>query len=165
MYQLEGGPDGVFSMAKKLCAGNFNIFQPWDGRIFHQQSPEDGMVAMEDPQSSPEVSTTVPYGCWKYIWGQCGCDGNLPKIWDLSKRSDTMGFTFINRMFIQLYSYTCTCLFERVLNFCLLPKNDLIGQTRVSSDIFMPNPFCSCENARPNGEKYRTNARMPDNVG
>lgn len=81
--------------------------------------------------------------------GQCGYDGNLTKIWDLSKRSDTMGYTFIKRMFIQLY---ISCLFERVLNFCLLPKNDLIGQTRVSSDIFMPNPFCSCENARQNGE-------------
>ena len=45
-----------------------------------------------------------------------------------------------------------TCLFKRVLN---LHKHDLFGQTRVSSDICMPSPFCSRENARPNGANTR----------
>ena len=49
-----------------------------------------------------------------------------------------------------------------MLKFCLLPnklvlhKNDLFGQTRVSSVILMPNPFFSRENTRPNGENTRS---------
>jgi hypothetical protein len=38
-----------------------------------------------------------------------------------------------------------------------LHKNDLFGQTRVSSDILLPSPFFSGENARPNGKYTRPN--------
>ena len=56
---------------------------------------------------------------------------------------------------------TDTCLFQSGGNFCFLPnkyvlhKNDLFGQTRVSSAILLPSPFFSGKIARPSGENTR----------
>ena len=63
------------------------------------------------------------------------------------------------------------CLFQSEGNFCLLPnryvlhKNDLFGQTRVSSDILLPSPFFSGEIARPNGENTRPHGLIISHSG
>ena len=63
-------------------------------------------------------------------------------------------------MYIYIYNIPAS---QSGRNFCLLPKkyvlhkNDRFGQTRVSSDILLPSPFFSGENARPNGKYTRPN--------
>jgi len=82
--------------------------------------------------SPPSSAHMLGPWCWNPIDGLLFCQGSLYQ-----------------------YEYLNMCVFKSMLNFCLLRKNlffhknDLsnFGQTSVSSDIFMPSPFCSCKNA------------------